>query len=81
MGEEAGQALVVVMGEPGVNGVGVAGAEQSGAGDGVRGIPVGDLEQGGAAFADVGLGIVVAMVEQFGALVVRERQGLALVHR
>jgi hypothetical protein len=28
---------------------------------------LGDLEHGGAAVADVGLGVVVAVVEQFGA--------------
>jgi hypothetical protein len=71
--------LVVV--EPSVDGVRVAGAEQAGLGHGMRGLAVRNLEQRGTALADVGLGVVVAVVKQCGALVVRERQGTALVHR
>jgi hypothetical protein len=41
----------------------------------------GDLEQGSGALAGIGLGVVVAVVSQRSALVVRERQGTALVHR
>src|SRR5207244_1393267 len=81
VGEEAGQPLVLVIIEPGVNGVGVALAEQAGVGHGIRRVSVSDFEQGSTAFTDVGLGVVVAMGEQLGALVVRERQGTALVHR
>src|SRR5215207_10501744 len=81
VGEQAGQPFLQVMAEPGVDGVGVAAAEQAGTGHGVGGVAVGDLEQGGAAFADVGLGVAVSVVEQLGALAVRERQGAALVHR
>src|SRR5581483_4576892 len=81
VGEDAGEPCVPVVVEPGVNGVGVAVAEQAGVGHGKRGMPVSDLEQGGTAFTDVGLGVVVAAVEQCGALVIRERQGAALVHR
>src|SRR2546423_666428 len=47
----------------------------------MRGVSLRDLEQGGTTLADKGFEIVVAVVEQFGALVVRERQGTALVHR
>src|SRR5262249_36544983 len=72
--------LSQVVVEPGVDGVGVAAAEQAGVGHGIRGVAVGDLEQGGGALADVGLGVVVAGAQQFGALLVRERQGAALVH-
>src|SRR5262245_29241808 len=81
VGEQAREPFVLVVVEPGVDGVGVAGAEQAGVGHGVRGLPVRDLEDRGTALADVGLGVVVAVVEQGGALVVRERQGTALVHR
>src|SRR5581483_10291314 len=81
MGEQAGEPLGLVVVEPGVDGVGVARAEQAGVGHGVRRAPVSDLEHGGTALTDVGLGVVVAVVEQFGALVLRERQGAALVHR
>src|SRR5262249_43347729 len=81
VGEQARGPFVLVVVEPGVDGGGVAGAEQAGVGHGMRGLPVRDLEQGGTALADGGLGVVVAVVEQGGALVVRERQGPALVHR
>jgi len=81
VGEEAGQALVLVVAQPGVNGVRVARAEQAVVGHGVRGAAIGDLEHGGAALTGEGLGVVVAVVQQGGALVVRERQGTALAHR
>src|SRR6516162_6194719 len=81
VGEQARQPFVLVIVEPGVNGVGVAVAQQAGVGHGIRRVAVGDLEQGGTALADVGLGVVVAMGKQLGALVIRERQGTALVHR
>src|SRR4051812_15093273 len=54
VGQEAGQPFVVVMVEPRVEGVRIAVTEQTRVGDGVRGGPVGDLEQGGTAFADIG---------------------------
>src|SRR5690348_1109270 len=79
--EQAGQPFALVIVEPSVDGVRVAVAEQAGIGHGIRGIPVRDLEQGGTAFPDKGFGVVVAVVQQCGALVVRERQGTALVHR
>jgi hypothetical protein len=81
VGQDAGEPFVPVVVQPGVNGVGIAVAEQAAVGHGLRGVPVSDLEQGGAALTDVGLGVVVAVGEHFGALVVRERQGTALVHR
>jgi hypothetical protein len=81
VGQQAGEPFVLVIVEPSVDGVGVAMVEQTGVGHGIRGVAVGDLEDGGTAFPDVGLGVVVAAVEQCGALVVRARQGTALVHR
>src|SRR5262249_5854845 len=63
VGENAGEPFVPVVIEPGVNGVWIAAAEQAGMGHGIRGVPVSNLEQAGAAFPDVGLGIVVGMVE------------------
>src|ERR1051325_5371332 len=57
VGEEPGQAFVAVMVQPGVDRVGVAGAEQAGVGHSIRGGSVSDLEQGGTALADVGLGV------------------------
>src|SRR5262245_30704445 len=49
--------------QPGVDGVGVAWPEEAGAGDGVGGVAIGDLEQSGGAFTDERLGVVVAVVE------------------
>src|SRR5262245_7063919 len=66
--------------EPSRHGVRVAWLEQPEVSHG-RGSRAGsDLEDGSTALADRGLGIVVAMREQGGALVVRERQGTALGH-
>src|SRR5438876_12405062 len=56
--------------KPGVDGVGVARPEDAGACDGVGGSAVGDLQQGGGAFTDVGLGMVVAVFEQLLPLLV-----------
>src|SRR5262249_4009318 len=79
--EEAGQALGLVVVEPGVDAVGIAGAEQALAGDGVGCVAVGHFEQSGAAFADVRLGVMIPMVEQFLALLGCKGQGAALGHR
>ncbi len=50
--------------EPGVDRVGVAGAEQAGDGDGVGGVPVSDFEEGGAAFPDIRSWVVVAVFQE-----------------
>jgi hypothetical protein len=81
MGEEAGKPLGLIAAQPGVDRVGVAWAEQASTGDGMGSAAVGDLEQCGAALADVGLGIVVAVGDEFVALWGREREGTALGHR
>src|SRR6185369_9340021 len=81
VGEQARQPFVLVGVEPGVHGVGVATAQQARVSHGMRGLSVSDLKDGRAAFADVGLGVVVAVVQQEGAFVVCERQGTTLVHR
>jgi len=70
VGEDAGESFVPVEIEPSINGVGITVAEQTGVGHGKGGVSLSDLEQGGATLADVGFGIVVAVVEQFGAVVV-----------
>src|SRR5215475_10710644 len=75
MGQQTGESFVVVVVKPSVDGVRVAMAEQARVGHGIRGLPVRNLKQGGTAFPDVGFGVVIAMVEQGGALAVRERQG------
>src|SRR6516165_4093715 len=46
--EQAGEAFVLIIVEPGVNGVGVAVTQQAGVGHGIRGLSVRDLEDGGA---------------------------------
>jgi hypothetical protein len=66
--------------QPGVDGVGMAWPEEAGAGDGVGGGAVGDLEQSGGPFTDKGLGMVMAVVEQVLPLVVGKREGTALAH-
>jgi hypothetical protein len=66
--------------QPGIDGVGVAWPEEARTGDGVGGGTVGDLEQSGGAFADVRLGVVVAVVEQLPPLVVGKGKGAALAH-
>jgi hypothetical protein len=72
VGAQTGEPLLLVEREPGVDGVGIAGAEEAEAGDGVRRLTVGDLEQGGTAFADVGLGVVVTLLLEFVILLWRQ---------
>jgi hypothetical protein len=62
MVKEAREATLLVVVEPGVEGVGIARPEQALAGDGVRGEAVGHLEQGGGAFTDIGTGVMVAVM-------------------
>src|SRR5262245_56232988 len=56
--------------QPGVDGVGVARAEDARACDGVWGGAVGDPQQGGGAFTDEGLGMMGAVFEQLLPLLV-----------
>jgi hypothetical protein len=79
--EDTIEALALVVVEPGVDGVGVAGPKESAAGDGVGGTSVGDLEEGGAAFADVRLGVMVAVEQEFLTLGVGQGQGTSVRHR
>jgi hypothetical protein len=62
VGQDAGDPFGLEAVEPVVDGVGVAGPQQPGAGHGMGGGSGGDLEQGGAALADIGSGVVVAEV-------------------
>jgi hypothetical protein len=62
--QQAGHPFGLVAIQPGVDAVRVAGAEQAMASDGVRGQPVGDLSQGGAALTDVRPGVMVTVVQQ-----------------
>jgi hypothetical protein len=81
VGEQTREALGLEAVEPGVDGVGVADAEQAAAGDGVRCEPLRDLKDSGTTLADIGPGVVVAVMEQCGALRVGKGQSTALGHR
>jgi hypothetical protein len=63
MSEQAGDPSVLEEGEPVVNGIGIAGAEQAGAGHGISRLAGRDFEQGGTAFADVRPRVMVPAVE------------------
>jgi hypothetical protein len=65
---QAVQPVRLVAVEPVVDGVRVPKLEQAVAGDGVRGVAGGDLEQGGTPLADVGSRIVVPVVDQLPLL-------------
>jgi hypothetical protein len=60
MGDQAGDALGLVAIQPRIHGIGVARLKEPGAGHAMGGGPLGDLEDGGAALADVGAWVVVA---------------------
>src|SRR5262245_57933880 len=81
VGEQAGQTLGPEAVEPGVEGVRVAGAEQAATCHGVGCQAVGNLEQGGAAFAHVRAGVVVTQAAQLLKLVLSEGKGSACWHR
>jgi hypothetical protein len=66
--------------EPGVEGVRVARLQQALSGHAMRGLPLGDLQDGGGALANVGAIIVVAQLKEFVALVFGQSQGAA-AHR
>src|SRR5262249_42335596 len=64
VGQDPPQAVSLVAGEPGVDGVGGAGLGQAPTGGGVRGEAIGDLQQGGAALADNGVWVMVTVAQQ-----------------
>jgi hypothetical protein len=63
--------------QPSVHRVGVSGAQEASAGHGVGRSAVGDPEQSGGAFADKGLGMVVAVVVQQLALLIGKGRAYA----
>ncbi len=69
VGQQAWEAILVEVIQPGVDGIRVTRPEQTGDGDGVRGMSVSDFEQGGTAFADIGSGVMVAVLEQLLTLI------------
>jgi hypothetical protein len=60
MVDQAGGALGLVAVEPSIHGIGVAWLQEAVLGDVMRGLAPGDLQDGGAALADVGAWVVVA---------------------
>src|ERR1700722_19198341 len=60
MGDQPGHPLRLVAAHPSVHGIGVARLQESGAGHAMRGEPLGDLRDSGAALPDVGAWVVVA---------------------
>src|SRR5262245_23406206 len=75
MGDQPGGPLRPVAAQPRIHGIGVAGPQQPGAGHAMGGGPLGDLEEGGAALADVGPWVVVAQPKEFLALFFGQGQG------
>jgi hypothetical protein len=61
--------------DPGADGLGATAPPQTRRGDVRDGGARGDLEDGGGAFADVGFGVVVADLTQFGDLIRTEADG------
>ncbi len=60
MGDQAGGPLGLVAAQPRVHGIGVAWLQEPGSGHAMGGLPLGDLEDGGATLADIGALVVVA---------------------
>ena len=54
--------------EPALDGIGFAWLQETLAGTGVRGLPVGNVQQGGAAFTDLGPPIMIAGVVEMLAV-------------
>src|SRR5262249_16395973 len=60
MGDQAGDPLGLVAAQPSIHGIGVAWLQEPGAGHAMGGLPLGDLQDGGAALPDVGAWVVVS---------------------
>jgi hypothetical protein len=69
--QDAGQSFRNEVVEPSIDGVRVAVTEQSLGGDRVGGQAIGNLQQGGAAFADIRAWVMIAVVRQFVPLGLR----------
>jgi hypothetical protein len=77
--QDARQSFGDIAIEPGIDGVRVAVAEQSLGGDRIGRQAVGDLEQRGA-FADIGVWVMVTVMQQLVPLRIRKRKRSALGH-
>ena len=60
VGDQARDPLQVVATQPCIHGIGIAWFQEPGAGHAMGGLPLGDLQEGGAALPDVGAWVVVA---------------------
>ena len=80
MGDQPRGPRIFIPIEPGVEGVGVAWLQQAPSGHAMRGLPLGDLQEGGGTLANVGAIVVVAQLKEFVALVFGQSQGAA-AHR
>ena len=76
---QAGEALPLVAGEPGVDGIGMAGFVQALNGDAVGRPAVSDLEEGGRPLAQIGTRVGIPHAREFGALVACQSQGTVAV--
>ncbi len=77
MGDQARCPLGLVAVQPGIDGIGVAPLQEPGLGHAMGGLSLGDLQEGGAALADVGARVVVAQLKQFLALLFGQGKGAA----
>jgi hypothetical protein len=75
------QAIAFVPLEPALDRIGFAWLHETMAGNGVRGLPVGNVQQGGAAFTDRGPPSMTAMVVEVLALGVGHCYGPAAWHQ
>src|SRR5215831_14102751 len=75
MGDQPGDPLGLGAAQPSRHGIGVAWLQEPGAGHAMGGLPLGDLQEGGAALADVGAWVVVAQLKQFLALLFGQGEG------
>jgi hypothetical protein len=81
MSEQADDPFGLEIGQPLVEGVGVPRPQQAVPRHRVRRLTLGDLQQGGAALAQVGAWVVVTVVEELLALFVGQGHRPALGHR
>jgi hypothetical protein len=74
MGDQPAQPFGLVEVQPVVEGVRVPFLQQAVFGYPVGSLTISDLQQGGATLSHIGMGIVIAMLDQFLALFIAQRQ-------
>jgi hypothetical protein len=73
--DHAAHAKLFIPIEPAINRIGLAGFEETMAGNCMRSHSIGNLEQGGTAFPDIGPWVMVTVVEELLALVLGQVEG------